>query len=123
MDKIMNANATKQMKKENKFANMVSSFGRFVNRNSGMITLCLMLVLVMSSTVFADQADDMWALVAGLIQKWVTRLGLVIMFVGGVLFGIGWQSDDPSRKTQGIQSIVAGAIVIAVAQLVGTFFA
>ena len=45
------------------------------------------------------------------------------MFVGGVMFGLGWKSDDAEQKSRGISTIVAGAIVTAVAAITGTFFA
>ena len=45
------------------------------------------------------------------------------MFVGGIMFGLGWKSDDAEQKSRGISTIIAGAIVVAVAALTGTFFA
>lgn len=99
--------------------------GEFMNKHADKIALCLVLTLTVSSFVFAsgDKAEDLWNTIATLIQKWITRLGAVIMLIGGIMFGIGWMSDDPSRKTTGIQVLVAGAIVTAVAALTGTFMA
>ena len=48
---------------------------------------------------------------------------LVILFVGGVMFGLGWKNDDADGKTRGINTIIAGAIVVAVAGLSSQFFA
>lgn len=100
---------------------MVTKVGGFLNRNSMYLTLALACVMCMGSTVFA--VDALWNTLAGLIETWVTRLGAVIMLVGGVMFGLGWKSDDAEQKSRGISTIIAGAIVMAVAALTSTFFA
>lgn len=87
--------------------------------------ICIMLMAIMiSGTVFAaDNSDALWTTVAGLIEKWVTRLGGVVVFVGGVMFGLGWRSDDAEQKSRGVSTMAAGGIVIAVATLTSQFFA
>lgn len=74
--------------------------------------------------VFASggTADTLWTTITNLIKTWVTRLGGVVMFVGGVMFGLGWKSDDAEQKSRGVSTIIAGAIVIAVAAVTSTFF-
>lgn len=69
-----------------------------------------------------SSADSLWTTVSDLIGTWVTRLGGVVMFVGLIMFGLGWKSDDAEQKSRGISTIIAGAIVTAAAALVGTFF-
>lgn len=76
-----------------------------------------------STVAFASNADTLWQTIADLLETWVTRLGGVVMFVGGVMFGLGWKNNDAEQKSQGISTIVAGAIVVAVAALTSTFFA
>jgi hypothetical protein len=71
----------------------------------------------------ASGADAMWKTITGLIGTWVTRLGGVVMFVGGIMFGLGWKSDDAEQKSRGISTVISGAIVTALAALIGTFFA
>ena len=104
------------MKKES----MTTKVGGFLYRNSMYIALALMCAMCMGSTVFA--VDALWNTLAGLIETWVTRLGAVVMLVGGVMFGLGWKSDDAEQKSRGISTIIAGAIVMAVAALTSTFF-
>lgn len=100
----------------------VQAVGRFLNKNMSKIVVCMMLTLMISSTVFAAAGvETLWSTLAGLIKTWVTRLGGVVMLIGGVMFGLGWKSDDAEQKSRGISTIIAGAIVIAVAQLTGTF--
>lgn len=95
--------------------------GVFLNKNITTIACVMMAVVMMCGTAFA--ADALWNTIATLIQTWVTRLGGVVMFVGGIMFGLGWKSDDADQKSRGISTLTAGAIVIAVAALTGQFFA
>ena len=88
------------MKKES----MTTKVGGFLNRNSMYIALALVCAMCMGSTVFA--VDALWNTLAGLIETWVTRLGAVVMLVGGVMFGLGWKSDDAEQKSRGISTII-----------------
>lgn len=97
------------------------SVGMFLNKHLLQIACVMMIAVMMCGTALA--ADALWNTIAGLIQTWVTRLGGVVMFVGGIMFGLGWKSDDAEQKSRGISTIIAGAIVVAVAGLTGTFFA
>lgn len=97
--------------------------GKLVAKNRMVLTLIALGILTVSCVCFGASADTLWTTIADLIKTWVTRLGAVVMFVGGVMFGLGWKSDDAEQKSRGISTIIAGAIVLAVAQLTGTFFA
>lgn len=83
--------------------------------------LCLMAIMV-GGVAFASGADALWNTISTLIQTWVTRLGGVVMFVGGIMFGLGWKNDDAEGKSRGISTIIAGGIVVAVAALTSQFF-
>lgn len=103
--------------------------GKFLNRYGATIAMCALVVIMVVGQVYADEAadggtaDTLWTQIADLMKTWVTRLGAVVMFVGGVMFGLGWKNDDADGKTRGINTIIAGAIVVAVAGLTSTFFA
>lgn len=101
-----------------KIANAVS---RKLNKNFAVV--CAVAVMMMAMCMTAFGADALWSTISGLIQTWVTRLGGVIIFVGGILFGLGWKSDDAEQKSRGVSTIIAGAIVFALAELTGVFFA
>ena len=114
------------MKKQNENKNLISgrSFGKFLNKKALVMGLCLACLVCMSATAFASgNVDTLWNTIANLIQKWVTRLGGVVMLIGGVMFGLGWKSDDAEQKSRGVSTIIAGAIVAAVAALTAQFFA
>ena len=113
---------------------ILKSLGLFFNKHAAHIALSLCAVFLLTATVAyattatttvgtTTTADTMWNLIADEIKKWVTRLGGVAIFVGGVLFGLGWMQNDSREKIAGVSTIIAGGIVIAVAQLAGTFFA
>lgn len=112
--------ATKQLKRTNGLVTL----GNLLNKHSGLI-ICALIVIFMSvgAAQAGPDAETLWSKVADLIQKWVTRLGGVIMFIGGIMFGLGWKNDDAEGKSRGITTLIAGGIVIAVAALTGTFFA
>lgn len=114
----------KKVKKETEM-NKIQKIGLFLNRHSYAIAFALVLFISVNSIVFASgsTADTLWTKISDLMKTWVTRLGGVVMFVGGVMFGLGWKNNDAEQKSQGISTIVAGAIVVAVAALTGTFFA
>lgn len=106
-----------------KMKNSTQRMGTFFDRHATQLAcLCLMAVMV-GGMAFASGADALWTTISTLIQTWVTRLGGVVMFVGGVMFGLGWKNDDAEGKSRGINTIIAGAIVIAIAALTSQFFA
>ena len=109
---------------ESKFARV----GSFLNKHAALIVCLLMVGLMASGVVGATttttaDADALWKEMMDMIQKWVTRLGGVVMIIGGIMFGLGWQREDASAKSSGITTLMAGAIVIAVVQLIGKFAA
>jgi len=117
---------TTTVDKEMNRESLVSRLGAFFTRHIAVIT-CTLLIGVMvigtaSASASTSSADTLWNTVRDLIQTWVTRLGGVVMFVGGVMFGLGWKSEDAEQKSRGISTLVSGAIVVAVAALATTFF-
>ena len=104
-----------------RIAASIRKWNTFICRHGIIFGLLIAGAMLFSGRVYA--ADALWSTISTLIQTWVTRLGGVVMFVGGIMFGLGWKSDDAEQKSRGISTIIAGAIVIAVAALTGTFFA
>ena len=101
-----------------KFKKAIRAVGVFLNRNMPYIAMCMLMVGMTCSSVFASGGvDPLWKYVLVRIYKWVTRLGGVIMFVGAVNFGLGFSEDAPDKKQRGGSIIVAGALVIAIANM------
>jgi zinc transporter ZupT len=59
--------------------------------------------------------------VKGLLQSALYLLGGGLIIFGIVNFGPAWQSEDSEKKTKGIQSMIAGAIVVVAATPVTVF--
>lgn len=99
--------------------NKVQKFGLFITKHANKIAACMVVAMMVSTAVFAegDKAESVWNTLIDQIIKWVTRFGVLVMVVGGIMFGIGWQSEDGARKTSGLNVFVGGAIVTAVISL------
>lgn len=108
---------------DNRKESKVAMVGSFLNKHMVIITLVLIAGVMFMGIAGATTADTLWTTISNLIKTWVTRLGGVVMFVGGVMFGLGWKSDDAEQKSRGISTLIAGGIVIAVAALTSQFFA
>lgn len=115
----MNNNAKKCVRSEEKTLRKASLW---VSKNWVTILSAVALMTVLCvGFAFADNAEEMWKSMVALISKWVTRLGGLVIFVGGVMFGLGWKREDADGKSQGISTMIAGAIVTAVAGMTNFF--
>jgi len=94
-----------------------------LKKNLVLLSLIMLFVLIFPNTVLAGTADTLWTTISGLVETWVTRLGGVVMFVGGIMFGLGWKNDDAEQKSRGVGTLISGAIVTAIAAITSTFFA
>jgi len=78
--------------------------------------------IVLAGSYPPADADALWANIANFVGTWVFRLGGVVLFVGGILFALGWRSDDAEQKSKGVGSMIAGGMVMGLSALVGVFF-
>jgi hypothetical protein len=100
--------------------------GFFLHRHSFAIVLTLFIIFLFSCSVYADPlpadaGEALFLSVKELISKWIVRLGCVVMFVGAVMFGLGWRSDDAEGKSRGVSTLIAGGIVTTAAAAIGSF--
>ena len=47
---------------------------------------------------------------------WLTKIGGVVALVGGVMFALGWQREDAEGKSRGLMTLMAGFMLVAIAQ-------
>jgi len=92
----------------------------------GTILPCAILIaLFIAPSAFAAApttgSDAGWTSIINFIRPWVGRLGGLVMVIGAIMFGLGWQRDDAEGKTRGIQTFVGGAIVTAAGAAWTTF--
>ena len=53
--------------------------------------------------------------------NWIGRVGLVVAFVGGIMFGLAFKNEDADAKTRGLQTLIAGFIVFALSKSLNLF--
>ncbi|MBP0984042.1 MAG: hypothetical protein J6A19_09990 [Oscillospiraceae bacterium] len=51
--------------------------------------------------------------VVGFFATWIGRIGLVVAFVGGVMFALAIKNDDAEAKTIGLMTLASGFVVFA----------
>ena len=51
--------------------------------------------------------------VVGFFATWIGRIGLVVAFVGGVMFALAIKNDDAEAKTRGLMTLASGFVVFA----------
>lgn len=47
---------------------------------------------------------------------WLTKIGGIVALVGGVMFALGWQREDAEGKSRGLMTLMAGFMLVAIAQ-------
>lgn len=52
---------------------------------------------------------------------WLLKIGGTVALVGGVMFALGWQREDAEGKTRGLQTMMAGFMLAAIAGSKGIF--
>lgn len=106
----------------------VTAFFRRNKRSLCAICFCLLMVGMMAGNVVHAEgeavggAEELWDTLEEILTTWVARLGGVIIFVGGIMFALGWKDDDAAGKSRGISTVISGAIVMALAGMASLFF-
>lgn len=79
-------------------------------------------VILSTRTVSAGSADTtkIDTVVTTIIVPWVEKIGLVIAFVGAIMFAAGWRNDDADSKSRGLQTLVSGFMMAGVAKAYDT---
>ena len=114
-DKINDTGAKLMLKATN-------AVGKAINKRWGKVLLVLpvvisMLTVTVSASGGAD-AEGFIDSVIELLQTWIPRLGGMVVVVGGIQFGLGFKDDNADQKTRGMQCMIGGAIVAAIAKLI-----
>lgn len=96
-----------------------NGLGRLMTKRVGKVLVILPFVLSMCTmTVFASEADEMLQQIEKILKDWIPKLGAMLVAVGGIQLAIGFKDEDTTGKTRGMQTIVGGAIVIAIAGII-----
>lgn len=65
--------------------------------------------------------DTQFKSVLTFFVKWIKRVGLLVAFVGGVMFALAIKNNDAEQKQTGLLTMVAGFVVAALCGAVGMF--
>ncbi|MBR0491788.1 MAG: hypothetical protein IJJ82_07100 [Clostridia bacterium] len=72
--------------------------------------------ILASSRVYADSNTGSIDSFINFACDWLTKIGGVIALVGGVMFALGWQREDAEGKSRGLMTLMAGFMLVAIAQ-------
>ena len=78
-------------------------------------TIVSTLILAESRVFAASNTDSIDGFIS-FACDWLTKIGGVIGLVGGVMFALGWQREDAEGKSRGLMTLMAGFMLVAIAQ-------
>ena len=64
--------------------------------------------------------DEFNALIS-FFALWIGRIGLVVAFVGGIMFALSIKNEDSEQKTRGIMTFASGCVVFALSKSLNLF--
>ncbi len=65
--------------------------------------------------------EAMFNQVIGFFAEWIGRIGLVVGFIGAIMFGLAIKNDDADAKTRGLMTMASGFVVFAVSKALDLF--
>lgn len=72
--------------------------------------------IMAGSRVYADSNTGSIDSFITFACDWLTKIGGIIALVGGVMFALGWQREDAEGKSRGLMTLMAGFMLVAIAQ-------
>lgn len=78
-------------------------------------------IMLATSLDSQSDGDEQFESVVNFFVKWIKRVGLLVAFVGGVMFGLAIKNNDADQKQNGLLTLVAGFVVAALCQAVDMF--
>ena len=73
-------------------------------------------MILLTSRVYANSNTGSIDSFINFACDWLTKIGGVIALVGGVMFALGWQREDAEGKSRGLMTLMAGFMLVAIAQ-------
>lgn len=100
-----------------------TKFNRIITTVTAMLTATFMTTV----SAFADDAAigdagvDQFNQVIEFFAKWIGRIGLVVAFVGGIMFAFAIKNEDAEAKTRGLMTLASGFVVFALTLALNLF--
>lgn len=106
-------------KRTNPIKHFVSALN--AKRRKAVLSLTTMVTMAMASSVsaFAEGGEGVadgeaaFNSVIVFFATWIGRIGLVVAFVGGIMFALAIKNDDAEAKTRGLMTLASGFVVFA----------
>ena len=74
-----------------------------------------------SSGSGSSDADSSYKSVVEFFITWIRRIGALIAFVGAIMFALAIKNNDAEQKQNGLLTMVAGFVVVAVCTAINMF--
>lgn len=68
-----------------------------------------------------DDGEQMFNEIIGWFATWIGRIGLVVGFIGAVMFGLAIKNEDADAKTRGLMTLASGFVVYAITKALSLF--
>lgn len=92
---------------------------------AGTITTALTMWMMLALTAFAEggggDGEAQFNAVIEFFATWIGRIGLVVGFIGAVMFGLAIKNDDADAKTRGLMTLASGFVVFGVTKALDMF--
>lgn len=89
---------------------------RFIEKLSVIVGSIATTLITLNCRVYAASNTDSIDGFINFACEWLTKIGGVIGLVGGVMFALGWQREDAEGKSRGLMTLMAGFMLVAIAQ-------
>ncbi len=105
--------------------------GNFITKKLSKIMVAVNTAIIMGMfnavNAFADgglnsnEGVDSFNNIITFFAEWIGRIGLVVGFVGAIMFGLAIKNDDAEAKTRGLMTLASGFVVFAVTKALDMF--
>lgn len=68
-----------------------------------------------------NDGEQMFNKIIDWFAEWIGRIGLVVGFVGAVMFGLAIKNEDADAKTRGLMTMASGFVVYAITKALSLF--
>lgn len=92
----------------------------FRSKSAKLIALSPVMFAALTLPVYADGTDPNQVIssILDLLKKWIPIMGGLVVIVGAIQLGVSFKDDNADGKTRGIQTMIGGAIITAIASLI-----
>ena len=94
------------VKTKNLYKKLISGFN---------VVLCSSMLSIVNVHAAGSNTDSIDGFIT-FVCDWLLKIGGVVALIGAVMFALGWQRDDAEGKSRGLMTLMAGFMLVAIAQ-------